>query len=122
MIEIEEKIRLAAQAAEETKAQDLVLLDLRGLCDFTDAFLICTGTSNVQIKAIARSIQAAFKEQKLGTGTIDGGDGSVWVVLDFGDLVVHILNDETRDYYRLESLWGDAKIIEWESTIPKSNV
>lgn len=120
MIEIEEKIRLAAQAAEEMKAQDLVLLDLRGLCDFTDAFLICTGTSNIQIKSIARSIQAALKEKGLGNGTIDGGDGSVWVVLDFGDLVIHILNDETRDYYRLETLWGDAKPIEWVSTVPKS--
>lgn len=118
MIDIEQKIQFAAKAAEDTKAQDLVLLDLRGICDFTDAFLICTGTSNVQIRAIARSIQAGMKEQGLGHGNMDGGESSVWVVLDFGDLVIHILNEETRDYYRLETLWGDAKPIAWESTLP----
>ncbi|MDX1973565.1 MAG: ribosome silencing factor [Candidatus Sumerlaeia bacterium] len=118
--QIEEKVRLAADAADDTKARDIVLMDLRGICDFTDAFMICTGTSSVQIRSIARSIQAALKEHGFGNGIVDGADSSLWVVLDYGDIVIHILDEQTRDYYRLETLWGDAKPIEWESKIPAS--
>jgi len=113
--EIITRVTEAAKFAEDYKALDISILDLRGICDFTDAFLICTGTSNVQIRAITKGIDNGMKEKKLGRAVIDGVDSGVWVVMDFGDFVVHVMNQESRDYYRLDSLWGDAKEIEFVS-------
>lgn len=115
MNDVIEKAKAAAAIAEDFKANRIKIMDLRGICDFTDLFIVCSGSSNVQIRAIAKGINDGMKESKLGSATVDGMDNAVWVVLDYGDMVIHVMSEESRDYYRLESLWGDAKEIEFES-------
>jgi ribosome-associated protein len=90
------------------KAQDVVLLDLRKLTSLTDFFVICCGTSDIQIKAIAEAVIEGCEKNDLGIYNVEGLEGSRWVLIDLVDVVVHIFHPEVRNYYRLEQLWGDA--------------
>ena len=109
----ESLVRLCAQAAYDKKAEDLVVLDMRGISSFTDFFLIVSGTSEPQLKAIASSIREKVREVK-GTRPIaeDGFPASQWVIIDYGSVIIHIFHKEKRDLYGLESLWGDAGRLE----------
>jgi ribosome-associated protein len=102
-------LQLAAEAAREKKAREIVVLDLRGLADFADHFLVCHGTSNRQVVAIADAIVEAL-ETRLGVspGHVEGRRVADWVLLDYIDFVVHVFLEEKRSYYGLERLWGDA--------------
>lgn len=104
-----------AGAAAEKKAENLVLLDLRGVSGFTDFFLICSGTSEPQLKAISSSIRESLRE-KFGRRPLaeDGYPASQWVVLDYGDVICHLFHGEKREFYDLENLWSDAKRIALE--------
>jgi ribosome-associated protein len=101
--------RLCASIAADKKAEDIIALDLRGHSSFTDFFVICTGTSEPQLKAIASEIQDRVKKdhhrKPLG---VDGPPLSQWVVADYGDVVLHVFHSSKRDLYRLEDLWNDA--------------
>jgi ribosome-associated protein len=103
----EEKLKLAAEAALDLRAVDLVALDMRELTVITDYFLICHGTSNVHLRAIADRMQERFEEQRLRPRT-EGYREAQWILLDYGDLVVHIFSEEAREFYSLERLWSDA--------------
>lgn len=107
--------RACAKAAAEKKAENIVLLDLRGVSGFTDFFLVCSGTSEPQLKAISSSIRENVRES-LGIKPLaeDGYPASQWVVLDYGDAICHIFLGEKREYYDLENLWSDAKRVVWE--------
>ena len=100
---------LCAGAASDKKAEQIVALDLRGLVSFTDFFLICSGTSEPHLKAIASGIEESIR---VGHGrkpsAIDGFPLSQWVVMDYGDVVIHIFHQAKRDFYSLEDLWSDA--------------
>lgn len=101
----------AAQIAEENRGRDIVILDLRELTSVFDFFVVATGTSRRQNHAMASEIAHAFKEmgdQRLGR---EGYEESRWILLDYGDVVVHLFEEETRRYYALEDLWGQAKRI-----------
>jgi ribosome-associated protein len=95
--------------AADKKAEDIVVLDLREISTFTDFFVICSATSEPQLKAIAGEIEARLKENyKIRAAAVDGFPASQWIVLDYMQVVVHVFHREKRDFYSLEDLWGDA--------------
>jgi ribosome-associated protein len=106
-------VRLCAEGALDKKAEDVVILDMRGISSFTDFFLIASGTSEPQLKAIAASIRGKVRETT-GQRPIaeDGFPGSQWVIIDYGSVIVHIFHSEKRSVYGLEDLWNDARRIE----------
>lgn len=105
--------RLCRDLALEKKAVDPLILDLREVDGPADFFLICSGQSEPQLKAIAGSIEGALKEQHgLRPASVDGKMVSGWIVLDYGDVLVHLMAEAKRAYYQLERLWGDAPRVE----------
>lgn len=108
-----ERARMAARIAEDNRGKDIQLIDLRGLTPLVDYFVIATAASRRQGNAIAIEIDAEMKkigELKLG---IEGSEEGRWILMDYGDFVVHIFNREAREYYALEEIWGDAPRLEW---------
>ncbi len=99
----------AVRAAEDKKASDLRVLDLREVCDFADTFMIASGTNERQVQAIAESVKDELRALGARPITVEGFRTGTWVLLDYGDLVVHIFQPETRTFYGLERLWGDAE-------------
>ncbi len=98
-----------ADLAADRKALDIVQLDLRGLVGYADYFLICTGRSDRQVRAIHDAIHAGMKSAfGLLPGRVEGLPESRWILLDYLDVVVHVFTPETREFYRLEQLWGEA--------------
>ena len=108
------QIDRAVHAAEDKKANDIVLLDLRKAHGFTDYFLICSGTNSRQIRAIADGIMEALATDGVKPAHIEGYDRSEWILLDYFDFIVHVFATETRVFYGLERLWGSAERIEPE--------
>ena len=99
---------IAALAADK-KAIDIVALDLRGVAGYTDFFLICSGGSDRQTKAIHDGIQEGMKKQhETLPRRVEGLSEARWILMDYLDCVVHVFTPDTRDYYRLEQLWGDV--------------
>ncbi len=108
-------VRLCAEGALDKKAEDVVVLDMRGISSFTDFFLIVSGTSEPQLKAIAGSIREKVRDATgLRPIAEDGFPVSQWVIIDYGSVIIHIFHKERRDLYALESLWGDAPRLEIE--------
>jgi ribosome-associated protein len=103
-----QKVREAVSAADDRKAVDLRVLHLERVTDFTDYFMICSGTSERQVQAIADAVQERLRENKARPLHVEGYNRGQWVLLDYGDLVVHVFQEEPRRYYALERLWGDA--------------
>jgi ribosome-associated protein len=101
-------VRGAVAAADDRKAIDLKVLHLEKVTDFTDYFLICSGTSERQVQAIADSVLERLREEKVRPLHMEGYNRGQWVLLDYGDFVVHIFQEEPRKFYALERLWGDA--------------
>ena len=105
----EELARVCASVAADKKAEDILVIDLRGLSTFTDFYVICSGSSEPQLKAIANEIAERLKKdhdtRPLG---VDGFPLSQWVVADYGSVVVHICHTAKREIYRLEEMWNDA--------------
>jgi ribosome-associated protein len=89
-----------------------VILDLTGITIFADYFVICSGESTTQVKAIADFIEHEFAEKEIRPIGKEGMRHCHWVLLDYGDVIIHVFEKETRDYYSLEKLWMDAKTIE----------
>jgi ribosome-associated protein len=101
--------RLCAKLAAEKKAADIIAIDLREISGFTDFFVVCSGSSEPQLKAILGEIRDKLKEEHgLRPLAVDGFPMSQWVVLDYGDVVVHIFHESKRAFYAIEDLWGDA--------------
>ncbi|MEW6067425.1 MAG: ribosome silencing factor [Nitrospirota bacterium] len=104
----------AARAAQNKKAKDILILSLKGLTTITDYFVICSGESTTQVKAIAEEIEEQFAKRGVKPLGIEGVSYSHWVLMDYGDVIVHIFEEETRLYYELEKLWLDAERIQLE--------
>jgi ribosome-associated protein len=107
-----ETVKRLAEAALEKKARDLVALDVRQLTSFTDAFLIATGTSDRHVRSVVDAmleVSEAMDGSPLG---VEGYDEGRWVLIDLNEVVVHVFQEEVREYYDLERLWGDAPPIE----------
>ncbi len=99
------KANLILDAIEDRKAVDPVKIDLRGKTLITDYFIVCSGTSNVHIRSIAEFVLEKTDENRLSSPKIEGKDAAEWVLLDFGDVVLHVMAEETRDRYKLEQFW-----------------
>jgi ribosome-associated protein len=102
----------AVRAADDKKAVDLVVLDLRKAAGFTDYFVICSGSNPRQIRAIADAVMETLASDGTKPAHVEGYDRSEWVLLDYFDFVVHIFAPETRVFYGLERLWGSAERVE----------
>jgi ribosome-associated protein len=107
-----EQVDRALRAAEDKKASDLVVLDLRKAAGFTDFFVICSGGNPRQVRAIADSVMATLADEGVKPAHVEGYERSEWVLLDYFDFIVHIFGPETRLFYGLERLWGNAERIE----------
>lgn len=106
---------LCARVADQHKARDIVVLDMRGITPLYDYFVLCTGTSRRQIHTITEEIDDAMREQGDQRLSVEGYEASTWVVQDYGDVMVHVFNPATREYYALEELWADAPHVDWET-------
>jgi len=106
----------AAGLAKGRHCRDIVVLDLVGISPATDYFVIATGTSDRQMRTVADEICKAAREYGLQRFGLAGYEQAKWILLDFIDVVVHIFDEEYRNYYDLELLWGDAKRLEWGKT------
>ncbi len=103
-----DNIRRAVEAADQRKAIDLRVLDLRSVCDFTDYFVIASGSSQRQVQAIATAIEESLGAAGVKAHHVEGASQGRWVLLDYGDFVAHIFDEDRRRYYRLEDIWSDA--------------
>lgn len=101
-------LALAKRAARDKQAEEVVILDLRRLCDFTDYFMICHGNTSRQTQAIAEHIERKLRASKRRPGHVEGMQPGDWILMDYVDFVVHIFTNERRSFYDLERLWGDA--------------
>ena len=100
------------EAAEDKKAQDIVALNLQGVALFADYFVICHGNSETQVQAIAKEIKDKAVEHGAQAKMLEGYEQARWVLIDLGDIVVHVFHREEREYYNLEKLWVDAARVE----------
>ncbi len=103
--------RLAADVAYEKKASDVLLLDIREVSTIADYFVICSGNNTRQIAAIADALDEELEKQGASVLHREGDAATGWVLLDFGDIIVHIFGAKEREYYRLERLWNEAKTV-----------
>lgn len=99
----------AAEAAADKKAQDILVLDIHDLTPIADYFVICSANSGTQIEAVTKAVRDRMEDLGIPCKGQEGLDESRWVLLDFGDLVVHVFRHEERDFYHLERVWGDAR-------------
>jgi ribosome-associated protein len=106
--------KMAACIASDLKGEDVVILDLRGLTSIADYFVIATGTSDRQLRAMADQIDQQGRAVGQKPYGISGYEHGTWVLVDFVDVVVHLFDEEHRSYYDLELLWGDAPRIDWQ--------
>jgi ribosome-associated protein len=108
-LESADQVRIAALAAADRKAEELVVLEVAKCCDFTDHFLICSGSNERQVQAIADAIQEALHREGIKPLHVEGLPNARWVLLDFGgDFVAHVFVESARRFYDLERLWSDA--------------
>ena len=110
-----EAAQRAAQIAIDNKAQDVVLLDLRGITDMTDFFLIASGTSDTHVRSVGEHLMAAMKKEGWPAHHVEGLEKGRWVLLDFVDIVAHVFHPTLRNFYQLERLWADAEQIPLET-------
>ncbi len=106
------EIGKAVRAALDKKAADVVVLDLRATPAFTDFFILCSGQTTRQVKAIADGVEEALRAAKVRPAHVEGYDRAEWVLMDYFTFIVHVFTPQTRAFYSLERLWGDAERIE----------
>lgn len=107
-----ERVKICAQTALDSKAEDLVILDVRGISSFTDYFLIMSGRSTRHVQGLAEALEGVMRSKRISVAKAEGIQDGMWVLLDFDDVVVHIFYHEMRSFYDLEGLWHDAPKVE----------
>ena len=108
---------LSAQVAADNKGRDIIVLDMRGITPLYDFFVLVTGASRRQIHTITEETDAALRERGDSRLSVEGYEASSWVVQDYGDIMIHVFNPQTREYYALEDLWADAPRIDWQNHV-----
>jgi ribosome-associated protein len=108
MVDALEIAQLCAEGAESKKAFDILILDIREFTSIADYFVICSGSNTTQVSAIADGIGHTLAKAGIHYSHVEGATGAGWVLLDYGDVVVHVFEERTRVYYSLEKLWGEA--------------
>ncbi len=114
---IDERILMALHAAADKKALDIVMLDLREIASFTDHFVIASGTNERQVQAISDGVVDALKKAGSPAARVEGYKTAEWILLDYGDFVVHIFDDKARKFYDLERLWRESRRVELPADI-----
>lgn len=107
--DVDARLDLFIQAVLGKKAEAVVALDVRGLTSIADTFIICSGRSNRQVSAIAENVERFLKDNGVRPLSVDGLKEGHWVLMDYGDVIIHVFFEETRNFYDLEGLWVDAK-------------
>jgi len=115
-----EALKIAAAAADDKKAHDVVALDISGIASFADYFLLCTGDSSRQMQAIADEVEKRLKANGLRPSHVEGYQNSEWILMDYIDLVIHIFSKTARAYYDLERLWRDGKKLDTDKIIQET--
>jgi ribosome-associated protein len=119
--EVREWARSAARAASSKGGEETVIIDVGDVLAITDAFVVTSGRNGRQVKTIAEEVEARLKaDGGIRPLRVEGLGDSQWILLDYGDLVVHVFLDETRRYYDLERLWSDAPRVAWEDEAARS--
>lgn len=105
---------LAAKKLTEKKAADTVIIDISGKASFADYFVIATGNSERQVNALIDDVEDSLSEAGLIAKSIEGKNGSGWILMDFGDIIVNLFTPDLREHYSIEKVWGDCPYIEFE--------
>ncbi|WEG14206.1 ribosome silencing factor [Pullulanibacillus sp. KACC 23026] len=101
-----------AEVADQKNAQDIAVLNMQGISAMADYFIICQGNSERQVEAIARDLKEQASKEGVEVKRMEGADKARWILIDLGDVIVHVFHREERAYYQLEKLWGDAPRVE----------
>jgi len=112
-----QKMEMLCAAADEQKALEITVLDMRKQSTLADYFVLCTGTSATHIRSIAEGVQDKLRERARVRTRPEGEAGSFWVILDYGDVILHVFDEEKRDFYDLERLWADAPSTKWAPAV-----
>lgn len=107
--------QIIAGTALDTKAEEVVILDVRGLTTFTEYFVVMNGKSTRHVQALAEAIEGSLRSKRVKASTAEGLQEGMWILLDFDDVVVHIFYHEQRKFYDIEGLWSDAKQLDVEA-------
>ena len=99
------------EALEDRKGEDILLLDIKDVASFTDYFILCNGTSDRMLDALAKGVLEATKKDYKKKSRVEGQSQEGWLLLDYGDVVVHLFSPDMREYYDLEELWSDGKVL-----------
>lgn len=114
MMESKEMAKLAIEALEDKKAEDIRLINIAEISVLGDYFIIASGSNRSQIQALADNVQEKLGRAGVMTKTVEGYDTANWVLMDFGDIIVHVFDKENRLFYNLERIWRDGKLMEKE--------
>ncbi|RJX41227.1 ribosome silencing factor [Paenibacillus pinisoli] len=112
-VQSHELMKIAVTAVEDKKAIDVIALDLKDISLVADYFIICSGNSDTQVQAIATEVRKQADLAGARIRGLEGMDSARWVLIDLGDVIVHIFHREEREYYNIERLWSDAKVVEF---------
>lgn len=111
---------LAAEACDEKKAKDIVVLDVKKLTTISDFFIVCSTSNERQARAICDDLRVKMKELGIREMGVEGVNDARWILQDFGHVVVHIFHESQREFYDIEGLWADAKQVRWKKSPKKS--
>ena len=109
---VEQMVKVAYDAIDDKLGQDISIINIGQVSSLCDYFIIATASSSRQVKAIADSVQDAFTEQGIEPRAKEGCDTQTWILLDYGDIIVHVFDEENREFYNLEKLWKDAPYVD----------
>ena len=107
-LQTREIVDLSVELMKSKKAQDILVMDLRGLTDITDYYVLCTGMTTTQVRAISEAVTEGMEERREAPWHVEGLEQQQWVLVDFVDVVVHVFLPEIREFYNIERLWGDS--------------
>lgn len=111
---IEEQVKAAYQALEEKKAEDIRIIDIRGISTIADYFIVASGSNQSQLQAMEDSVGQKMRESGMAQPKVEGNRNSTWILMDYGDFIVHIFSEEDRLFYDLERIWTDGREVEIE--------
>ncbi len=111
-MEAKEVLNCAVKAADDKKAEDIIVLNMKGISLVADYFIICHGNSDKQVQAIAREMKEQVEKLGVNVRRMEGYDEAKWVLVDLGEVVAHVFHKDERGYYNLERLWGDAPLVD----------
>ena len=114
-MDAKQKYLLAAKALDDKKATDIKVLKIAKISTLGDYFVLCEGGSTTQVKALADNVECLLKQQGAEPLRVEGYQSANWILLDYGDVMVHVFLHETREFYDLERLWADGELVDWES-------